>query len=95
MSTVHLAGLRVEIAGRIIQRCAICGYKLVDSKNIMVLAKPDGTPEYDIPTWEPYSLVSMEVDGSRTCFHLMEPEPAENGKGNKIPEGFCVDLIEN
>lgn len=54
-TTVHLAGNRVCIEGRVIQRCLVCGYKLVDSKGMV-------TPDDDdrgVPTWEIGHLISV------------------------------------
>jgi hypothetical protein len=87
MRTVHLASFSVEVSGRIIQRCAICGAKLVDSLNT---ATCDGKP---ISTWAPHALVAVEGEQPQHWF-ILDAEDSESGKGSKIPEGFCIDLVE-
>lgn len=56
MSVSHIAGLIVKIDGRVIQRCAVCGEKLIDSLNS---ASCDGSP---MPVWQENRFV--QVDGN-------------------------------
>ena len=87
MKTLHLAGNVVYIKGRAIQRCLICGYKLIDSKNCAMPVDEDGTvPEF--PTWEVGSLV--EVEGNRSSF----VEQTEFPIFEIVIEGLCIDLVE-
>ena len=76
----HLAGVFVGLAGRVIQRCAVCGYKLVDNKNT---ASPDGSA---MPTWTDGALV--EIDGNRSSMVGMYEDPAP------LPASFCINLVE-
>lgn len=76
----HIAGVFVGLAGRIIQRCACCGYKLVDNKNT---ASPDGAT---MSTWASGALV--EIDGNRSSMVGMYEDP------NPLPANFCINLVE-
>ncbi len=79
----HIAGIRLDVCGRVIQRCSLCGAKLCDSEGVAVLLKPDGTtPEF--PTWEIGRLVQVEV-GNPTRSSLL---PATD----KLPDDSCLDF---
>jgi hypothetical protein len=77
---VHLAGVFVGFAGRVIQRCAVCGFKLVDNKNT---ASPDGGP---MPTWANGRLI--EVHGGRSI------DIGDFEKIDVVPQTFCIALVE-
>lgn len=49
----HIAGPAMAICGRVIQRCAVCGEKLVDSKNVAApLEKCDACGGSGTIDWE-------------------------------------------
>lgn len=85
MTTTHIAGPAITACGRLIQRCSLCGEKLVDSKGVMVQANEDGTFD-PIPTWEVGRLVQVE-GGNPTRYSLL-PDT------DKLPEDSCLDLVE-
>lgn len=83
--TTHLAGTPVNVIGRWIQRCLVCGEKLVDSEN------------HDMITTEGKIYVSfwpvggiIRIDGKNSsCIGITEiPEIIY------LPENFCLDLVE-
>ncbi len=82
MSVTHLAGLRVIIEHRVIQRCAICGDKLVDNFVCPMSVRADGTP-YTIGTWEDGCLVQV-TEGIQTRYTGAEI----------LPPDFCLELVE-
>lgn len=86
-STTHLAGPAITICGRVIQRCAICGEKLVDSLNCAMPLKPDGTAD-TIGTWEPGRLVRVEAGNPAHWILLEDPEDM------RLPADACIDLVE-
>lgn len=89
MSAVHLAGNRVVIGDRVIQRCLICGERLTDIPSVSNTAVPEGmNPE--IATWEVGAWV--EHDGNRMSL-VGRTESPEFG-ATEVPENCCVDLIE-
>lgn len=80
----HIAGVRLEVCGRVVQRCALCGAKLCDSENAAMPLNADGSvPEF--PTWPVFGLVQVEV-GNPTRSSLL-PE------SNKLPSDSCVEFI--
>lgn len=89
MTTTHIAGVPVTLSGRdgrVIQRCSLCGEKLVDSKGMAAPLRPDGTAE-SMGTWEVCRLVQVE-HGNPTRWSLL-PE------SEKLPPDSCLELVEN
>lgn len=56
MSVTHIAGIVVKVDGRIIQRCGLCGEKLVDSLGCVT---SDGS---EMPTWKEHTFI--HIDGN-------------------------------
>lgn len=84
MSVTHLAGPVVGIKGRIIQRCPVCGEKLLDSLNAAMPLNPDGSvPEF--PTWDEGSLVEVEGNRSSVIGEFIS---------DSLPNNFCLVLVE-
>lgn len=84
IATVHIAGPSINIdETTIIQRCAICGFKLYDSR--------DGEPKlmegasFNKVGW-PMGVYVREVGGRYEC------QPTE--RFTNKPNGLCVDLVE-
>jgi hypothetical protein len=80
MSVTHIAGAVICTQGRTIQRCSLCGEKLVDSKGAMVETKYAGEP---FPTWIMGRLV--QIDGA---VWTLLPET------DKLPDDSCLELVE-
>lgn len=79
----HIAGVRLDIGGRIVQRCSLCGAKLCDSLNTATPLNPDGScPEF--PSWPTGRLVQVEA-GNPTRSSLL-PDT------DKLPEDSCVEF---
>lgn len=83
MSVTHIAAPFVIIRGRVIQRCAVCGEKLVDTKGTAMPLRPDGTPD-KMPTWGPFELV--QVEGNR--------QSVIRCVDDKYPADGCIELVE-
>ncbi len=87
METVtHIAGPRLDVCGRIVQRCSLCGEKLCDSKNVAMALNEDGTPP-EFSTWQVGRLVRV-TRGNPTSFVLL-PDT------DKLPDDSCLDLVED
>jgi hypothetical protein len=85
MSVTHMAGPVVGVAGRGVQRCAVCGEKLLDSKNAMAPVGPNGErPEF--PFWREGALV--ECDGNRSS------DAGDFMTAEHLPDDFCLSLVE-
>ncbi len=88
MTTLHLAGTPVNVEGRWIQRCLICGEKLIDSNdqaNIEVMLEGNEASIHFFPVGgiikiRPYSQV---------CIEITEVPHFDNA-----PKGLCIDLVE-
>ena len=81
----HFSGQRMNIDGRIIQRCTVCGEKLCDSKNVAMCQNADGTfPEF---ATFPVDRVIQVTPGNPTSFIVM-PET------DRLPEDACIALVE-
>ena len=87
-STTHVAAPYVALNGRLIQRCAVCGEKLNDSKNEMAPVRPDGSAQEPLH-WPPMRLVRV-THGNPSRWEVLD-EPADG----KMPDDSCFDLIED
>ena len=76
----HIAGLALNVGGRVIQRCQLCGAKLRDSEGEMVLA----SDEHAYGTWPVGRLVQVEA-GNPTRYSLL-PEV------DQLPEDSCLEF---
>lgn len=85
MSVTHIAGPAINAAGRVIQRCSLCGEKLCDSRNTAAPLNADGSvPKF--PTWEIGRLVQCEP-GNPTRWSLL-PDT------DRLPKDSCLELVE-
>jgi hypothetical protein len=85
MNTIsHFAGLRMDICGRIIQRCSVCGAKLCDSEGVMMPLNKDGSaPEF--PTWPEGRVVQVTL-GNPSRTEVMPDD-------QRLPKDACIDTI--
>jgi len=79
----HIAAPHVDMGGRIIQRCAVCGAKLCDSEGASQSLNADGSVSR-YPTWEAFALVQVEV-GHPTRFSLLP-------QSDSIPADTCLEF---
>lgn len=86
MSISHLAGPPVCIAGRVVQRCPWCGYKLCDSEGSAAPLNPDGTPP-TFPTFPQGHFVRVS-EGNPTSYVTGKKWEDDD------PTDFCLDLVE-
>jgi hypothetical protein len=79
---IHVAGPYVQCGTRIIQRCAVCGEKLVDA----TLEKPKVGRV----------VVQLRLLGAGHLFSKVGEDFEHYGPyvNNKVPPGFCVELVE-
>lgn len=92
MSVTHVAGPVVIVAGkydpdtdRIIQRCALCGKKLIDTEGQMAPVKQDGSPPDPPPVWGQKAFV--RIDGNRQTRVGIYTKDED-------PDDLCIDLVE-
>jgi hypothetical protein len=80
----HFAGIRMDICGRIVQRCTVCGAKLADSLNCAMPLNPDGSvPEF--PTFAQGAIVQVRV-GNPTEYRVLPDSET-------LPPDSCVEFI--
>jgi len=84
-SIVHMAGPVIHLNGRAIQRCPICGYKLVDTKGMMTVLDGEGNAE--VKMWIPGQAIEV-TEGFPTEFRIL-PEITV------WPENNCFVLCED
>lgn len=73
--------MSVQIKNRVIQRCLVCGFKLLDTE--------DSDPRMNMPSSWPVGAI-IEVGPKYTMVIDFTSKPIIN----KVPKNFCVDLIE-
>lgn len=83
MSVTHISGVRLDVCGRIIQRCSLCGAKLADSQDCAMPMNPDGSPP-EFPTWPPGRLIQVEA-GNPTHSTLLPDS-------DKLPDDSCLEF---
>jgi len=79
----HIAGVVLNVCGRTIQRCSLCGAKLCDSLNAAMPLEKDGSaPEF--PTWQTGRLIQVEAGNPTRSSVLPDSD--------KLPEDSCIDF---
>lgn len=78
----HIAGHPIVIQGRTIQRCMICGRKLLDTAEQQPYQGPNGHMFCPLP-WQPFLYLSEDEAGK---FVTVENPPEENE--------LCLILVE-
>jgi hypothetical protein len=85
MSVTHITGICMYTPGRAIQRCGLCGEKLLDSKGQMGPIGPDGSPPQFLQ-WPANRLLRWH-DGNPRHEELL-PDT------DKLPDDICLELVE-
>ena len=85
-SITHIAGPRMVVCGRTIQRCSVCGALLVDSKGVAMVMSSDGRESNDIGTWEGGRQVKVTI-GNPTQYILL-PD------GDQLDEDACFYTLD-
>lgn len=79
----HIAGVTLNICGRVIQRCSLCGAKLCDSEGCAMPLNEDGSaPKF--ATWETGRLIQVEA-GQPTRSSLLPDS-------DRLPHDSCIDF---
>jgi hypothetical protein len=84
-SVTHLPGFPVLVFDRLIQRCGICGTKLVDSGRSKVRLRRDGSFNY--PHYEEFVPVRF---GRRGKVRVLERDASDL----TLPRDNCLELVE-
>lgn len=82
----HIAGVAINIGGRKIQRCSLCGEKLIDALNQAAPLNHDGSVPL-ASVWECGRLVQCATDGNPRRWSLL-PDT------DQLPEDSCLALVE-
>lgn len=91
---VHVAGIAMKVQGRLIQRCAVCGEKLCDSRGQAAPLKPDGSPPDPPQAFAESALVRVERFGHLAISKAIGAEKHTDGT-SKIPDGFCLEWADS
>lgn len=86
MSVSHIAGTIITVNRRTVQRCALCGLKLRDSKGVMAPVGPNGRVA-GFATWEVGRVVRV-TEGPPTATTLL-PDTDD------LPADSCLVLVED
>jgi hypothetical protein len=81
----HIAGVRLDVCGRVIQRCSLCGFKLIDSVGEESSLSPDGSNPH-FPSWETGRLIRVSGENPIQSVILADSD--------RLPADSCIDLIE-
>jgi hypothetical protein len=79
----HIAGVTLNVCGRTIQRCSLCGAKLCDSENEVMMLKEDGTPP-TFPSWETGRLIQVEAGNPTRSSMLPDSD--------RLPKDSCLEF---
>lgn len=91
MSVIHLAGIKIKIGSRCIQRCIVCGEALVND-DLSCMASSDGPVKPSF--FETGALIEVENnDGCRRS--SVVGELPEDFKPEFLPKDFCLELVEH
>lgn len=82
MDIVHVAGMEIDVRGRIIQRCAICGEILIDIQTGVISGAFDNNPA-TYPTWTMGRMVFIDAEGN----------PSQLPETGKLPPNSCAHLL--
>ena len=82
----HLVGVYVLIEGRLIQRCCICGKKLIDCIEEVKKCKND--EDINKLVFPPNGLVREKNGRFKVISQL------KKNIENNLPQDLCIDLVE-
>lgn len=104
MAVTHIAGFVISIDGRSIQRCALCGAKLGDTKRFereawcvtasgerrrMTIEDHVEYPPGDLIRFETEQSIGVIVEQLDT-----RPAPEPGTERLRLPDDLCLDLVE-
>jgi hypothetical protein len=93
MVKTHIAGPSITVSGRVIQRCMVCGLKLVDSLGMVGPIEPDGSAPV-VATWRVDDVIEV-YDGNPIQYVLLGHGSDESFEySKKVPPNLCIDMIE-
>ena len=80
MALTHMAGVAVQIGDRVIQRCAICGEKLIDAHpSLHDFLEKTGLIDIKLATWDTGALITIK---DKTQVRV------------NTPDNLCIVLVE-
>lgn len=90
-TVTHVAGGSVEIHGRVLQRCCVCGGKIMDAlvRDQPVDARGKARPVF---TWAPGDFVQLNLEPDAKG--LLKLVMTGHYSSDPLPADFCIDLVE-
>lgn len=86
-TVTHVAAPHVTVSGRTLQRCVICGEKLVDSKHTAMPLGPDGgVPAF--PAWRAGQYLRVYPGNPRVEANV------GHWDDDDLPADLCLPLVE-
>jgi hypothetical protein len=87
---IHLASFEVVVHGRLLQRCAVCGCRLVDSgPGSRIYVVQDGEEVRTDPPVEIFQPQSLVVETGGAFKPVSAPDDFYP------PRGGCIELVED
>ena len=92
--SVHLVGNHIKIGSRVIQRCLVCGFKLVDIDTAITTVVFDAgdSAEHLRITFEPLSLIEVTETEDYTEFSILDVDAT--AVFSDPWENSCITLVE-
>ena len=84
-SATHIAGPHFHKGRRVIQRCMVCGMKIVDSRDLDVPRRADGIPLH-VGTFKCGAFVRVRNVGGVRTWRVV--------KRDSLPGDFCLEMVE-
>jgi hypothetical protein len=87
----HIAGHAVDVGGRWIQRCIICGTKLVDTQTNLG-PPPDVTPD------GPLTKITVRIWAQGVIVEIKNGVQIDRGgfeELDELPDSICIGLVED
>lgn len=91
MGIVHLAGNDVTIEGRVIQRCLICGYKLVDVRLDRIMMMSTKEDDNRLPVFSVGHLIEV-TEGNPTSY--IDLGDTKQPLFDASWDDCCINLVE-
>lgn len=90
----HIAGVRLNAAGRIVQRCSLCGAKLCDSRGVAMPTPPEyaGFSEDEKAEWFDKNFSCwpvgrlVQVDAGNPTRSSLLPDD------DRLPKDSCIEF---
>lgn len=94
--TVHLAGNAIVIGQRMIQRCLVCGYKLIDvDLDRVAINVPEGSEDRGIGMFAVGHLIKVSGGEGSGMTGYSDRGDTNGPQFEKAWDECCIDLVED